>query len=170
MLYAITVNQLSALLNNLSAILAKGEQYAKEKEFDVDVLLHSRLAPDQFDLMQQVQVVCDVTKIGVARIMGTVDSAPIHEDNETTLAELQQRISDVLTYINNFNEDNIIDIANEKVALERWEGKYLTGQEFLIQCTIPNVYFHLTTAFAILRHNGVALGKDDFLGEMPFKT
>jgi hypothetical protein len=170
MLYAITVNQLSALLNNLSAILAKGEQYAKEKEFDVDVLLHARLAPDQFDLMRQVQVVCDVTKIGVARIMGTVDSTPVHEDNETTLAGLQQRINEVLTYINSFNEDDIIDIANEKVALERWEGKYLTGQEFLIQCTIPNVYFHLTTAFAILRHNGVALGKDDFLGEMPYKT
>lgn len=170
MLYELTVKQFSALLNNLSAILSKGEEYAKEKDFDVDVLLHSRLAPDQFDLMQQVQIVCDVIKIGVARVMNSVDTVPVHEDNETTLAELQQRISDVLTYINSFNVDDMVDIANVKVALERWEGKYLTGQEFLIQCSIPNAYFHLTTAFAILRHNGVALGKDDFLGEMPYKT
>ena len=170
MMYESTVVQFTALLNNLSAMLDKAVAYAEEKDFDVDVLLHSRLAPDQFDLMRQVQIACDVAKIGVARLTGTVDTTPVHEDNQTSVAELKQRIGEVIKHINSFSTDDLIDISNAKVALERWEGKYLTGQEFLIQCTIPNLYFHITTAFAILRHNGVALGKDDFLGEMPYKT
>ncbi len=170
MLHELTIIQFTALLTNLSAMLNKAEAYAESKDFDVDVLLHSRLAPDQFDLMRQVQIVCDVAKIGVARITDTVDSTPVHEDNETSVAQLQSRINDVITQINKFSSDDLINLEDAKVALERWEGKYLTGQEFLIQCTIPNMYFHLSTAFAILRHNGVILGKDDFLGEMPYKT
>ena len=82
---------------------------------------------------------------------------------------MKQRINDVIAHINTFSADDLIDLVNAEVTFDRWEGKYLTGQEFLIQCTIPNLYFHLTTAFAILRHNGVALDKDDFLGEMPYK-
>jgi hypothetical protein len=170
MLYESTVVQFTALLNNLSAMLDKAEVYATKKDFDVDVLLHSRLAPDQYDLMRQVQIVCDVAKIGVARLTDTVDSTPVHEDNETSVAELQQRINDVITHMNTFSSNDLIDLDKANVTFERWEGKYLSGQEYLIQCTIPNLYFHISTAFAILRHNGVMLGKDDFLGEMPYKT
>jgi hypothetical protein len=170
MLHELTVVQFTVLLNNLSAILDKAEAYAEENDFSVDVLLHSRLSPDQFDLIRQVQIVCDVAKIGVARIAGTTQNTPVHEDNETSVTQLKVRINEVILYINSFKPKDFIDIEKAKVALGRWEGKYLSGQEFLLQCTIPNLYFHLTTAYAILRHNGVVLGKDDFLGEMPYKS
>jgi len=170
MLYELTVVQFSKMLKNLSAVLEKGEAFAVSKKVDVSVLLNSRLAVDQFNLIRQVQIACDTAKLGVARLVGKESAAPKHDDTETTLPELQARIQSVLDYLATFNESDFASAATQKITQPRWEGKYLTGNEFAIQHAIPNIYFHVTTAYAILRHNGVEVGKKDYLGAMPFKS
>ncbi len=170
MLYELTVVQFSKMLGNLNAILDKGAAFAETKKIDVGVLLNSRLAPDQFNLIRQVQIATDTAKLGVARLTGKVESAPVHADNETTLPELQARIQSVLDYLAQFSPSDFADAAERRVSQPRWEGKYLTGLEFAIQHAIPNLYFHITTAYAILRHNGVDVGKKDYLGQMPYKN
>jgi uncharacterized protein len=170
MFYDLTVVQCSKMLQNLSAILDKGAAFADAKKFDISVLLNGRLAPDQFNLIRQVQIACDSAKLGAARLTGKTDSAPKHADDETTLAQLQQRIRDTLDYLATFTEADFVNAATQHITQPRWEGKYLHGYEFLIQHIMPNVYFHITTAYAILRHNGVDVGKKDYLGAMPYKV
>jgi hypothetical protein len=170
MLYDLTLVQFDKMLGNLSAILDKGAAYADSKKFDVTVLLNARLAPDQFNLIRQVQIACDTAKLGVARLTGKVESAPVHPDTETTLAELQVRIKAVRDYLAGFSAADFAGAEERKISQPRWEGKYLTGFEFAVQHAIPNLYFHTTTAYSILRHNGVDLGKKDYLGSMPYKS
>jgi uncharacterized protein len=167
MYYDLTVVQFSKMLNNLSQILDKAHTFANNKKADMIVLLNSRLSVDQFNLIRQVQIACDIAKFSVARLTGK--DAPKHEDNETTLDEIKARIQSVVDYLASFNAADFADTATVSVSQPRWEGKTLTGEQFAIQWAIPNVYFHVTTAYAILRHNGVDIGKKDFLGEMPFK-
>lgn len=167
MLFAITVTQYSKTLDNLSALLNKAAVYAEAKKFDVEVLLNSRLAPDQFNLIRQVQIACDTAKFGAARLCGK--EAPGHPDSEKTLPELQARIKTVQAYLASFTEADFSGAESRHISQPRWEGKYLTGLEFAIQHSIPNLYFHVTTAYSILRSNGVDVGKKDFLGAMPYK-
>lgn len=170
MIYDLTVVQFSKMLKNLSAILETGAGFAASKKIDMSVLLNARLAPDQFDLTRQIQIACDTAKLGVARLAGKLDSAPKHEDTETTVPELQQRIQSVVSYLATFSEADLSGADGQKISQPRWEGKYLTGREFAIQHAIPNLYFHITTAYSILRHNGVDVGKKAYLGEMPYKS
>lgn len=170
MLYDLTVVQFSKMLGNLSAILEKGAAFAEAKKIDVAVLLNSRLAPDQFHLIRQVQIACDTAKLGVARLTGKMESAPVHPDTEITLAELLDRIKSVREYLAGFSPEDFQGAEERTISQPRWEGKYLTGLEFAIQHAIPNIYFHVTTAYSILRHNGVDLGKKDYLGPMPYKS
>lgn len=170
MLYELTVVQFGKMLMNLSAILEKGKQHAEAKKFDFNVLLNSRLAPDQFNLTRQIQIACDTAKLGVARLAGKESSAPKHEDGDATLEELQARIRSVVDYISSFTPQDLAEAESRKISQARWEGKYLNGHEFAIQHAVPNIYFHVATAYAILRHNGVDVGKKDYLGTMPFKT
>ena len=167
MIYDMTVPQFTKMLNNLNLILDKGAQFAEAKKFDVEVLLNGRLAPDQFNLIRQVQIACDTAKLGAARLAGK--EAPTHEDNEKTLPELKARINDVVKYLGTFKPEDFQGAHERKISQPRWEGKYLTGAEYATQHAIPNIYFHVTTAYAILRNNGVDVGKKDYLGEMPFK-
>lgn len=167
MLYDLTVPQFTKMLKNLNAILDKGALLAESKKFDVEVLLNARLAPDQFNLMRQVQIACDTAKLGAARLAGK--EAPVHEDKEKTLPELKARIQDVITYLGTFSPADFQGAHERKISQPRWEGKYLTGAEYAVQHALPNIYFHITTAYAILRHNGVEVGKKDYLGEMPYK-
>ncbi|MCP8690095.1 DUF1993 domain-containing protein [Marinobacterium sedimentorum] len=170
MLYDLTVVQFSKMLQNLSAILDKAEAFAEAKKIDVTVLLNSRLAPDQFNFTRQVQIACDTAKLSVARLAGKESSAPKHEDNEATLAELQARIQSVVDYLSGFTREDLAAAETQKITQPRWDGKYLTGREFAIQHALPNIYFHITTAYAILRHNGVDVGKKDYLGSLPYKS
>lgn len=170
MLYELTVVQFSKMLMNLSAILEKGKQFAELKKVDVNVLLNSRLALDQFNLTRQIQIACDTAKLGVARLTGNEASAPKHEDGDATPEQLQERIRSVVDYISSFTPQDFAEAETRKISQARWEGKYLSGYEFAIQHAIPNIYFHVTTAYAILRHNGVEVGKKDYLGAMPFKS
>lgn len=168
MFYKLTVSQFIKTLRNLHAILEKGNQYADSKKFAMEVLLQSRLAPDQFPLMKQIQIACDTAKLAASRLTGK--EAPTHPDDEVTMADASARIKSVIAYLEGFKESDYSEAATRKVSQPLWEGKYLTGEEFIIHHVIPNFYFHVTTAYAILRHNGVDVGKKDYLGTMPFKT
>jgi hypothetical protein len=131
MFYELTVVQFSKALNNLNAILDKGAAHAEAKKFDVSVLLNSRLAPDQFNLIRQVQIACDTAKLGVARLTGKVESAPVHADTETILPELKARIQAVLDYLAGFKPEDFAGAAERHISQPRWEGKYLTNPEYL---------------------------------------
>ncbi len=167
MLYEITVPQFTKMLHNLNLMMDKAAQNSVERKFEMDVLLNSRLAPDQFNFIRQVQIACDTAKFYAARMTGK--EAPVNEDTEKTLPELKARIETVIGYLNSFKAEDFKGAEERKISQPRWEGKYLTGFEFATQHAIPNVYFHVATAYAILRHNGVPVGKKDFLGEMPYK-
>lgn len=167
MLYDLTIPQFTKMLRNLNHLLGKAATHAETKKFDVSVLLHSRLAPDQFNLIKQIQIACDSAKLCGARLSGV--AAPVHEDNETTLVQLTSRIDDVVKYLGTLSAKDFAGAETKHISQPRWEGKYLTGYEFAVQHAIPNVYFHITTAYAILRHNGVEIGKKDYLGELPYK-
>lgn len=166
MLYEMTVVQFNKMLRNLSAILDKGALQAEAKKFEVEVLLQSRLAPDQFNLIRQIQIACDTAKGCAASLTGK--EAPVHEDNEKSLPELKARIEKVMGYLNSFSKNDFKGAEERVVTRPRWEGKTLTGFQFATEHAIPNLYFHVTTAYSILRHNGVDVGKKDFLGPMPY--
>ncbi len=162
-----TFAQFSKMLTNLSNILDKAQKFADQKKFDSANLMNSRLAPDQFNFIRQVQVACDTAKLGAARLTGI--DAPKFEDNETTLAELQQRIRNTLEFLSTVKPEAFKGWESKKTLNPRREGKYLPGDEFLMQHAIPNFYFHMTTAYSILRHNGVEIGKMDYLGTITYR-
>lgn len=167
MLFDVTIPQFTKALHNLNLILDKADAYAKEKKFEVEVLLNDRLAPDMFPLLRQVQIACDTAKLCASRLSGK--DAPVHNDSEKTLAEVKTRIQETLNYLETFSAKDFDGAETKHITQPRWEGKYLTGKEYALQHALPNIYFHVTTAYAILRHNGVNVGKKDYLGEMPFK-
>lgn len=168
MLYDLTVVQFIKMLSNLNLMLDKSAAYAETKRINIEVLLNSRLAPDQFHLIKQIQIACDTAKLGVSRLTGK--PAPTHADDETTLEQLKARINDVISYLQTYTTEDFNGAENRHISQPRWEGKYLTGFEFALQHAVPNIYFHIAVAYSILRHNGVDLGKKDFLGPMPYKV
>ena len=167
MLHDITITQFTKTLQNLAQCLDKAAAFSDAKKLEPHVLLQSRLAPDQFALLRQIQIACDTAKTGVARLTGK--EAPTHADDEKTLADAQARIAKVIAYLSEFSAKDFAGAEQRHVSQPRWAGKYLTGYEFALQHLIPNFFFHVTTAYAILRHNGVDLGKKDYLGPMPYK-
>ncbi len=168
MIHQTVIFQFSKMLGNMSAILDKSHAFATTKKIDDTILWQSRLAVDQFNFIRQIQILCDTAKMTAASLAGK--DAPVHEDNEQTFAQLKSRINSVVTYLNSFNEKDFDGALSRKVTRPRWEGKYLTGEEFLVEHAVPNFYFHLTTAYAILRHLGVDIGKKDYLGDLPYKV
>jgi uncharacterized protein len=167
MLYELTVPQFTKMLHNLHLIIDKAEVNATERKIELGVLLNARLAPDQFNFIRQVQIACDTAKFFCSRMSG--QEAPVDEDHEKTLPEVKARIEKTIGYLNTFKAADFKGAEERKISQPRWEGKYLTGLEFAIQHAIPNLYFHVTTAYSILRHNGVPVGKKDYLGDMPYK-
>ena len=169
MIHQTVVVQFSKMLGNLRAMLDKAAVHAETRKFDMDVLLRARLAPDQFDLTRQVQIACDTAKLGAARLAGKEQDAPNHPDTEQTLDEIKARIQSVVAYLGTYSEADFTAAAERRITQPRWKGKSLSGQEFLLQHAVPNLYFHVTMAYAILRHNGIELGKMDYLGELPYQ-
>jgi hypothetical protein len=162
-LYEASIPQFSKMLTNLAAWLGKAEAYAETKKFDPAVLLGSRLAPDQLPLIRQIQIACDSAKNGSARVTGK--QAPSHPDNEQTLEQIRARIKLTLTYLATFSAEDFAGAETRKVNVPVL-GKLALGQDHLYEQVLPNFYFHLTTAYAILRHNGVDLGKADYFGSL----
>jgi hypothetical protein len=155
-------------LNALSGVLDKAAAYAAAKKVDPAVLLGWRLAPDMFALTRQVQVACDQAKNGAARLAGA--EPPKFEDTETSLDQLKQRIAKTLAYIQGLDAKAIDASADREITFPLGPTKgQMKGGDFLNHFVLPNFYFHLTAAYAIVRHCGVELGKRDFLGAIPIK-
>lgn len=165
MIYDATVVEFTKILTNLDGMIDKAIHFSEMKKIDSQVLLTSRLAPDQFHFIRQVQIACDSAKLSVARL--TEKPAPKHEDTETTAEELKARIASTLAFLATIKAADFAGFETRKVLLPWWGGKHMLGFDFAMQYAIPNVYFHVTTAYAILRHNGVDVGKADYLGALP---
>jgi hypothetical protein len=150
-------------LNNLAAILEKGAAHAEAKKIDPAVLVNGRLFPDMFPLVRQVQIASDSAKGGAARLAGV--EPPAYEDNEKTFAELIARVKKTVSYLQTLTPAQIDGSEDKTVTWQtRTSTKSMQGLPYLHSHVIPNLYFHATTAYNILRHNGVELGKKDFLG------
>lgn len=162
-MYDATIPPLKRSLTNLSAILKKGEDYADAKKIEHSVLLNARLFPDMYPLTRQVQIATDMSKGAAARLSGI--EIPKYEDNESTFAELQARIAKTIAFIDTIKPAQMEGAENRDIVItvRKTELKF-AGQAYLLNWVIPNVHFHVTTAYNILRHNGVELGKPDFLG------
>jgi hypothetical protein len=162
-MYTETFSQFKKQLGQLDKWLGTAAEYAKSKNFDPDVFPTLRLAPDQFALARQVQISCDTVKLAVNFLTGK----PVQpqEDNEKTLAELQARVQSVVTLLEGLTAKDFESAATRVVSQPRWKGEWMTGADYFIEHVMPNFYFHLTTSYAILRHNGVGIGKKDYLGK-----
>jgi uncharacterized protein len=153
----------------LSAVLDKAGQFATAKKIESTVLLNSRLAPDMFPLTRQVQVASDLAKNGIARLAGV--EPPRYEDKEATIDELKARLAKTVAFIKTLDVKKIDAAADREITFPlgpTMKGQ-MKGDDYLIHFVLPNVYFHLTAAYAILRHCGVEIGKQDFLGAIPIK-
>jgi hypothetical protein len=151
-------------LNNLANILEKGAAYAETKKIDPNVLINSRLSPDMLPLSKQVQIASDIVNRGAARLAGV--EAPKFEDNETTFGQLIDRIHKTISQLNTFKAEQIDGSEEKEITLQmRDNTASFQGMPYLLYFVLPNLYFHVTTAYDILRHCGVELGKQDFLGQ-----
>ena len=162
-MYQAAIPPLVHSLSNLVGILSKGETYAEEKKIEPSVLLGSRLYPDMFPLTQQIQIASDLARRGVARLAGR--EAPKIEDKESSFPELKARLQETIAYLKTFTPEQIDGTETKSINLPVGEETLtFEGQSFLLYFILPNVYFHVTTAYDILRHCGVELGKRDYLG------
>jgi uncharacterized protein len=153
----------AAMLRNLSAILDKAEAHAAARKIDPAALTTFRLYPDMFPLARQVQIACDTAKGAVARLAGV--EVPKHEDTEQSFAELKGRIAKTLEFIESVPAAKLDGAdAREVTIRQRGQDVKMSGLQYLLAAAQPNLYFHVATAYNILRHNGVELGKKDFLG------
>lgn len=150
-------------LKNLSAILAKGEAYATEQGIDASELITAKLAEDMFPLVRQVQLVSDSVKGAGARLSG--NSVPSYEDTEVTFADLQARIAKTVSFLEGLDASSFNDSAIKDITLNiKGNELNFNGKDYLFGFVLPNFFFHVTTAYDILRHKGVQLGKKDYLG------
>jgi len=154
--------QMTKMLKNLRRWLQAGIAHAEAKKFDPAVLLTARLAPDMFTLTQQVQSACDGVKFLAARLSGT--QAPKHPDTEATFEQLFARIDAVLGYVEGFKPEQFEGWQERTITMAFLPGKGAKAGDWLHEFNLPNTYFHFTTCYGILRHNGVTLGKTDFIG------
>jgi hypothetical protein len=156
--------QMKKMLGQVSTWLDKAEALAKEKSFEPNLYLSFRLAPDQLAFARQIQIACDTAKLGASRLTGK--EAPSHADNEQTLDELRVRLRSVISYLDGYSEKDFEGASTRSITQPRWEGKVMTGKDYFFEHVQPNFYFHAAHTYAILRHNGVPVGKRDYLGAL----
>jgi hypothetical protein len=162
-LYDFTVPALTVSLNNLSKQLDKASAHAEQKKFDSKVFADARLIADMLPLTSQIQIACDNAKGAVARLAGI--DPPKHEDNEKTFPELKARIAKTLDFISTVKREQFAGAETREIVLKFPQVTFkFSGQDYVTKFVLPNFYFHVTTAYVILRKNGVELGKGDFLG------
>jgi hypothetical protein len=162
-----TIREMKKMLGQLSKWLDAAASHAQSKSFDPNVFVGLRLAPDQFPLARQVQTACDTLKLATSRLTGK--DAPSHPDTEQTLDELKERVKSTLAFVDGFTAKDFEGAATRVIKNPRWEGKVMHGSEFFHEHVLPNFFFHLTHTYAILRHNGVSLGKRDYLGPLSLR-
>jgi hypothetical protein len=167
-MYYETLLQMKKMLGQLDKWLDAATAFAATKAFDPNLFLGFRLAPDQFPFVRQVQASCDLAKLVASRLTGK--EAPGHPDTEQTIDELHARIRSVIAYLDGFTAGDFQGAATRTVSQPRWEGKIMIGSDYFLEHGIPNFFFHLTTSYAILRHNGVSIGKRDYLGQLSLRN
>jgi hypothetical protein len=161
-MHTISVPVFLRVLRNMHSFLEKAEAYAKERGFDADVLVGARLAPDMLPLSFQVQTATDGVKGCLCRLTGR--DIPSWPDNEKTIGELKARLQKAIAFASGFSEADLAASATRMVSVRiSGEDRQISGQAYLLERVLPNFYFHATTLYALLRHNGVPLGKRDFL-------
>jgi hypothetical protein len=161
--YQLTIESSVCVLNHLSHLIDKAVAYCAERKIEERVLLEARLFPDMFPLKRQIQIVSGHAASYAARLIGK--EPPSYEDNENSFAELQARIAKTIAYLKTIKEADFADSEMREIRLPR-RDKPMRGEVFLLRHVLPNLYFHITTAYNIMRHNGVPIGKADYLGEM----
>jgi hypothetical protein len=163
-MYQASTPRFASILRNLAAILDKAEAHCAAKKLDPAALTTYRLYPDMFPLTRQVQIACDTAKGAVARLAGV--EIPKHEDTEQTFAELKARIAKTIDFVESVSASKIDGSEEREVVLPMRSGeRRFKGLQYLLGHAYPNFYFHVTTAYNILRHNGVEVGKADFIGK-----
>jgi hypothetical protein len=164
-MYTASVPVFRQMLGSLAGLLAKAEAHAAAKKFEPEVLLQARLAPDMLPLVRQVQIACDFAKSVPGRLAGV--ELPVFEDNERSFAELQARIGKTLDFIAGLDPSHFEGSEQRTIVLRPGTPKErtLAGQAYLLHYGLPQFYFHVTTAYALLRHNGVEVGKLDYMGK-----
>jgi hypothetical protein len=165
-MYEQTVVHFEKTLGVVEKWIDQAALHAKNKNFDADTMLTARLAPDMFPLVRQFQSICDQTKLCCARL--TAKEVPSHPDTEKTWEEIRARIATSREVLKSFKPADFEGAEKRHVTLPWMPGKYLLGKDYLEQFALLNFHFHLSMAYAILRHNGVSLGKMDFIGGLPF--
>ncbi len=162
-MYQASVPQFVNILGNLAKILDKAQAHVDAKKLDPAVLTDYRLFPDMLPMKSQVQIACDTAKGVVARLAGV--EIPVHEDSEKSLVDLKARIAKAVAFIQTVKPQQIDGTEDSEIVIKRGEteSRY-TGMQFLLGRALPNFYFHVTTAYNILRHNGIEIGKRDYLG------
>ena len=162
-MYQASVPRFVNVLGNLSTILDKAQAHVDAKKLDAATLTNYRLFPDMLPMARQVQIACDTAKGVVARLAGI--EIPAYEDNEKTLAELKARIAKTIAFIQTVKQAQIDGTEDKAIVTKRGDKEtHYKGMQFLLGHAVPNFYFHVTTTYNILRHNGVEIGKRDFLG------
>jgi hypothetical protein len=162
-----SILQMKKMLVGLDKWLEKAIDYAKGKSFEPVVLLNCRLIADMYPLVRQVQSCCDTAKFAAARLSG--QEAPKHPDTEQTIDEIRARIRACVDYLETFKESSFAEADKRLVSLSFIPDKVLLGSDYLVEMVLPNFYFHVTTAYDILRHNGVDVGKMDFIGSLTMR-
>jgi hypothetical protein len=161
------IKQFGRTLRNLDAVLDKAVKYAEARKFDVNNFCAARLFPDMLPFLAQVRIACDHAKSAAANLSGK--EAPKHEDNETTVADLRGRIAKCLAYLDTFTAADFEKVKPDTlIRIPNRPGKALPAAEYLYARQIPNFFFHATTAYDLLRHGGLEVGKSDFLGTLGF--
>lgn len=164
-MYYLVIQQFARTLKNLDQILGKAQAYAEARKFDVNNFCQARLAPDMLPFTTQIQIACDAAKIAAANLSGK--EAPKHEDNEKTIPELRERIAKCLSFLESLGPDDFQKTTPKtKMLASPRRGTWMYADDFLISRQIPNFYFHVTTAYALLRQGGVDVGKSDYLGQL----
>jgi hypothetical protein len=166
-MYSLAVTQANKMLANTLGIMQKAEEFAASKKIDVNVFVQDRLAMDQLPFVKQIQIASDSAKFMAARLSAT--EPPKFEDNETTWPELKTRIQKTIDFIKTCKAEKFQGWEERRVPIGFMPGKYVIGAEYLHEMAMPNLYFHITTAYSILRHRGVPVGKMDYLGNINFK-
>jgi uncharacterized protein len=159
------ITQFTKMLHTLSRLLDKAQKHAEANRFEPEVLLNARLSPDMLPLTSQVQMACDTARLATSVLTGK--QAPVFANTEKTIPELKVLIEKTIEYVTSTKESDFSGWEDRIVAPPGWAGAFL-GKDYFYQHGVPNFYFHMVTAYAILRHKGVRIGKMDYIGQLPF--
>jgi hypothetical protein len=166
-MHLVLIKQLSSSLSALRHLLHKGQEHADKHHIEHATLLNAQLAPDMFPLTRQVQIAADNAKFAADRLADR--EAPSYPDDEQTFAQLDTRLANTIAFLDTFGEADFAEASSRKVPMQAVKGFYLSGDDYLVQFILPNFYFHVTTAYDILRHQGVQIGKRDLFHSMNLK-